>query len=107
MTEPEDISPVDAAALRDGGAQIVDIREPSEWQAGVIPGAAFAPLSAIGTFRIEGAATQAVIFHCRGGARTRANAAALKAKAEGRVCYFMAGGIDGWRASGLPVSSRL
>jgi rhodanese-related sulfurtransferase len=104
MNEPEDISPADASALKDRGAQIVDIREPGEWATGVIPGAAFAPLSGLDAYSLEAPNDNAVIFHCKGGARTRANAAALKAKANGRACYLLAGGIDGWRAAGLPIA---
>lgn len=104
MNEPEDISAADASALKDRGAQIVDIREPNEWATGVISGAAFAPLSGLDAHRLEGPNDKAVIFHCKGGARTRANAEALKVKADGRACYLLAGGIDGWRAAGLPIT---
>ena len=45
-----------------------------------------------------------VIFHCRSGARTLANAARLAAAA-GDACeaYVVEGGIDAWRKAGLPV----
>ena len=47
MTNPKTISPAAAAALVENGALLVDIRELAERQAGVIPGAAHAPLSAL------------------------------------------------------------
>lgn len=104
MIAPEDIPPARAAELKAQGARIVDIREPDERAAGIIPGAAFAPLSALHAFRFDGPTDQPLIFHCRGGGRTHANAAALRVKADGRICYLMRGGIDGWRAAGLPIA---
>ena len=104
MTATPDISPSEAAALAAKGARIVDIREPQEWASGVIPGAARAPLSVLQSVDIGAQPQQTLIFHCKGGARTRANDAALRAKAEGHDVYLMQGGIDGWRAAGLPVA---
>jgi rhodanese-related sulfurtransferase len=45
-----------------------------------------------------------VIFHCRSGARTQANAAQLADKF-GASCeaFVVEGGIDAWRKAGLPV----
>jgi hypothetical protein len=44
----------------------------------------------------------AVIYHCRSGMRTDANAAQLAA-ASPCEAYLLEGGIDAWRAAGLPV----
>ena len=41
---PLEVSVSEAAALRDSGAFILDVREPYEWEAGHIPGAALIPL---------------------------------------------------------------
>jgi rhodanese-related sulfurtransferase len=45
-----------------------------------------------------------VLFHCRSGARTLANASRLAAKA-GDACeaYIIEGGLDAWKKAGLPV----
>ena len=41
------VSAVQAVALADGGAVLLDVREPHEWQAGHAPGARHIPLSRI------------------------------------------------------------
>jgi rhodanese-related sulfurtransferase len=102
---PKEISPAEAAALIERGALLVDIREASERRAGSIPGAAHAPLSALDAAPLSAKPGQAVVFHCRGGGRTKGNAAALKAKAGARDVYLLRGGIDAWDAAGLPVEA--
>lgn len=104
MTNPKTISPAAAAALVENGALLVDIREPAERQAGVIPNAAHAPLSALPDCDIPTAPGQAVIFHCKSGGRTGQNAAALAGKVSGCETYLLEGGIDAWRSQGLPVT---
>jgi rhodanese-related sulfurtransferase len=103
MTSPKEVTPAEAAALVGDGALLVDIREAPERESGVIPGAAHVPLSALQSAPLPARPGQAVVFHCKGGARTLANAAALKAKASGREAYLLRGGIEAWRAAGLPM----
>lgn len=98
------ITPQDAARLVEQGALMVDIREPAEC-ALVIAGAHPAPLST-GAAGVAAKPGQPVIFHCRSGARTRMNAGALAGAVETDDVYLLEGGIDGWRAAGLPVVSR-
>jgi hypothetical protein len=44
-----------------------------------------------------------VIFHCRSGARTAANAQRLAAATDCQA-YLLEGGIDAWKKAGLPVA---
>lgn len=98
----KEISPRQAADLMRDGAALVDIREENELGAGVIPGARNAPLSNLG--RVDLAVQdQAVIFHCRSGRRTAENAEQLERKAGSGEVYIVAGGLEAWRAAGLPV----
>src|SRR5690606_41072996 len=53
--------------------------------------------------QLRDAAASTVVFHCRSGMRTRANAAALEAAAGGREVLLLDGGIDAWKQAGLPV----
>jgi rhodanese-related sulfurtransferase len=46
---------------------------------------------------------RAVIFHCRSGARTSANASGLAAAAGACDAYILEGGLDAWKRAGLPV----
>lgn len=99
------IAPEEAARLVAEGALLVDIREPDECTV-VIAGAHPAPLSR-GAGGIAARPGQAVIFHCRSGQRTRMNAHTLAGAVATNDVYLLEGGIDGWRAAGLPVQRRL
>lgn len=94
------INAAEAKKLVDGGALLVDVREVNEYRDENIPGARNAPLSGMGRARIEGA--PAVVFHCKSGARTRMNAAALARCTDAEV-YILDGGIEAWKAAGYPV----
>ncbi|MGZ3339748.1 MAG: rhodanese family protein [Reyranella sp.] len=96
------IDPARAKRLIDEGAVLVDIREADEQARERVPGARANPLSRLSAVDARGA--KAVIFHCRSGARTLANAARLEAAA-GCEAYILAGGIDAWKKAGLPVMS--
>ena len=104
-TALEPISPAAAKALADQGkAILVDIREPVEHRRERIPGARLVPLS-----KLDAAAVAAicrgtpVIFHCLSGNRTNTNAACLAGAARGKA-YVVAGGLNAWRAAGLPTA---
>ena len=94
------IDPAAARRLIDEGAILVDIREADEHARERVPGARHAPLSRLGSMAPGEA--RAVIFHCRSGARTAANAARLAAAASCQA-YILEGGIDAWKKAGLPV----
>lgn len=93
---PQTISPAEAKRRIDAGAVLIDIRDPDEYARAHIPCAKNMPLAKIGC--VEGAPE--VIFHCKSGMRTQANAAALAACTDAPV-YLMDGGIDAWQKSGL------
>lgn len=96
------ISPRDAKRrLDDGTAILVDIREAAEHARENIPGARLLPLSVFDPASLpHDAKHSAVIFHCQGGNRTRANAAKLAMCGYPEV-YALDGGLQGWKASGL------
>ncbi len=95
------IDPVTAKRLVDnGGALLVDIREPGEYAREHVPGARNAPLSQLGSLPTD---AKAIVFHCRSGARTSSNASRLAAAA-GCEAYILDGGIAAWKKAGLPVA---
>lgn len=96
------ISPQRAKTLVDQGAVLVDIREADEHARERIPGAAHVPLSGLDRGLPLGD-RKVVVFHCRSGGRTAANAGRL-AQAAGCEAYVLDGGIDAWRAAGLAVA---
>jgi rhodanese-related sulfurtransferase len=93
---PQTISPAEAQRRIEAGAVLIDIRNPDEYARAHIPCAKNLPLTQIG--RIEGAPE--VIFHCKSGMRTAANAVALKAVTDAPV-FLLEGGFDAWQKAGL------
>lgn len=99
------LTPEQVRAAIAGGAVLVDIRDPAEHARESIPGARNVPLDRLAELApCDGP----VIFHCKSGMRTRANAEALQAAAMGQAgdgadCAILDGGIDGWRGAGLPT----
>lgn len=94
------ITPAEAQQAIVEGATLIDIRDADEHAREHIPSAVNVPLSCIDEMPH---AAGPVIFHCRSGMRTEANAATLAAAASGAPCYILAGGINAWRAAGLPT----
>ena len=94
------ISAKDARKLVDDGAMLIDIREQNEYAAENIPGARNHPLSRMGVPLND--APPVIVFHCKSGARTRMNERAL-ANCTDAETYILDGGIEAWKAAGLPV----
>ncbi|MBX9664498.1 rhodanese family protein [Novosphingobium sp.] len=100
MTLPV-ISPAEARKLVAGGARLIDIRSADEHARARIPGSENRPIDAIG--RVGDA--PAVVYHCRSGMRTSANATRLAAASD-CPAYLLEGGLDAWRAAGLPLAEN-
>lgn len=98
MTAIKTINSRDAARLIEKGARLVDIRSRDEHAREKIAAATCTPLENLASIG-DGAP---VIFHCRTGNRTSVNAERLGQACAGEV-YLLEGGIEGWKAAGLPV----
>ena len=101
------ITPADAAAaVREGTAIIIDVREPKEWESGVAAPAYLLPLSDLKATRkkwahvLAEAKDKQVILYCRSGGRA-VQAAAILAK-EG-FAVANAGGFNDWLTAKLPI----
>jgi rhodanese-related sulfurtransferase len=98
----EDLSPRDAAELlRERDAQLVDVREPYEHEAGRIAGALHIELE-----RLPGEAERLdrerpVVFYCRSGSRSALAAQAFAAS--GYDAHNLDGGLEAWVGAGLPI----
>jgi hydroxyacylglutathione hydrolase/adenylyltransferase/sulfurtransferase len=90
------------AALADDSAQVIDVREPYEWDAGRIDGALHIELERLASNAGRIDTDRAVIFHCRLGARSAMAAQAFRGV--GIDAYSMAGGIQRWAEEGRPLS---
>ncbi|WP_284946609.1 rhodanese family protein [Acidisoma cladoniae] len=91
------LSPIDARAEIEAGARLVDIRDPDEHARERIGGAINLPLARLHDLPQDG---RPVVFHCRSGMRTAANATQLAAAAGHAPAYILEGGIDAWRRAG-------
>ena len=87
--------------LDEGSAILIDVREASEYAREHIAGARLVPLSAIERHDVEREPGKAVVFYCRSGNRTTVNAGKLLAK-DPAACV-LAGGVEAWKAAGLPT----
>lgn len=83
--------------------QLLDVREPDEWEAGHIDGATHIPMGELNARQGEIANGQKVVTVCRSGARSGQVAAAL-AKA-GYDVENLDGGMQAWAAADLPFVS--
>ena len=98
------ISSAEARQLLHQGAILVDIRESDEHVREKIAGAHRLPLSKLDESDLARHEGNAVIFHCKSGARTVSNASLLAEKAGGACeAYIIEGGLDAWKKAGLPV----
>jgi hydroxyacylglutathione hydrolase/adenylyltransferase/sulfurtransferase len=91
-----------ARALAEGSAQVVDVREPYEREAGYLEGTEHIELQ-----QLAGAAQsldreRPVIFYCRSGVRSLMAAQAFQRA--GYDAYSMAGGLVDWAAEGRPIA---
>ncbi len=103
------VDPAEAAArVRAGKAVLIDVREPSEWEAGVAAPAYLLPLSDLRGPRrkwqhvLESAKAEGkeVLLYCRTGNRSGQAAAVL---AQEGYPVGNVGGFRDWSAAGLPT----
>jgi rhodanese-related sulfurtransferase len=100
----EDLIDVKAVRERLAGIQLVDCREPYEWEAGRVDGAVHIPLNAI----MSGAGgdldpSRPVAVICRSG--NRSELAAMMLQARGFDAHNVEGGMEAWEAAGFPVTT--
>ncbi|MDP9401255.1 MAG: rhodanese-like domain-containing protein [Actinomycetota bacterium] len=101
--EPDlEVSPEETVrALREDRAQLVDVREPYEYEAGRIEGALHVELGQLAAAAPTLDPERPVIFQCRVGGRSAMAAQAFRAA--GYDAYSLRGGLLAWHAAGLPL----
>lgn len=91
-----------AKALIDAGeVQLVDVREPYEWDAGRLAGARHIELMRLSEEAGSLDAERPVLFYCRVGSRSGMAAGAFRRA--GYDAYSLDGGLVEWEARGLPL----
>ncbi|MGH2676361.1 MAG: rhodanese-like domain-containing protein [bacterium] len=97
------IAPRDAFEGRQD-VQFLDVREPSEWNAGRIDGAVHIPLQQVLDGRTEALdPSRPVVIYCRTANRSEVAKAMLDAR--GFEASIMEGGSEAWVAEGLPFTT--
>ncbi len=94
------------ARIAAGRAVLVDIREPDEFSRSHVAGAHSQPLSGWEQSHLTVDPDADVVFTCRTGMRTAGACDRLAARVTGQA-YVLDGGLDAWRAAGLPVEENL
>jgi rhodanese-related sulfurtransferase len=98
----EDLSPERVAELVREGAQLVDVREPYEREAGRIPDdTAHIELDRLTAEAGSIDRERTVVFYCRSGSRSALAAQAFAAA--GYEAHNLDGGLKAWVAGGLPI----
>jgi rhodanese-related sulfurtransferase len=97
------LTPREAAARAAAGeVLLVDVREPNEWAAGHIAGAAHAPMSRLAEAAAKLPTDRPVVFYCATGMRS-ARAVTLCKRLGLAHDTHMGGGIAAWAREGLPI----
>jgi rhodanese-related sulfurtransferase len=94
-----------ATRLKSGAAVLVDIREPDEFARAHVKGALQRPLSGFEAAHLRIEPGRDVIFTCRTGMRTGGACDRLAAAVDGEA-FVLEGGLDAWRAAGLPIAEN-
>jgi rhodanese-related sulfurtransferase len=96
-----EIDIAEAARRHAAGTPVIDVREPSEYVEGHVPGAPLIPLGEVAERIDEFPATDEVLIICKMGGRSRQAAEHLRR--QGIDAVNIAGGTMAWIEAGHPV----
>jgi rhodanese-related sulfurtransferase len=102
FADETDLSPERVRELLEAGEiQLVDVREPYEWEAGRIPGARHIEMERLASQAETIDPDRPVVFQCRIGSRSGMAAQAFRAA--GFDAYNLRGGLLAWSDRELPM----
>jgi rhodanese-related sulfurtransferase len=93
------LPPADVVTLE--GAQLIDVREGYEHEAGHIPGSRNIEVTELTAAASELDQSKPVVFYCRSGDRSTMPAEAFRAS--GWEAYTLDGGLQAWVEAGRPI----
>jgi hydroxyacylglutathione hydrolase len=100
------IPQIDAAEVRAGAREgrfaLLDVRSPSEWAAGHLPGSSNIPVADLEQRLAEIPRDRPLIVHCQSGSRAAIAAGLLRARGMADMRVF-SGGFAEWSRAGYPV----
>jgi rhodanese-related sulfurtransferase len=91
-----ELSPAEAGEMVAAGAQLIDIRQDYEWEAGHVDGALHIPLERLAASAERIDRERAIVFQCRSG--NRSAFATQLFRQSGYDAYNLAGGLQAWVA---------
>ena len=103
-TSPPETDIATLAAAHDGGAVVLDVRQPDEYLEAHVPGAVLIPLDQLASRREEIPAGDPLYVICAAGGRSLTATAALVDA--GYPAVSVAGGTNAWVAAGHSVRHR-
>jgi rhodanese-related sulfurtransferase len=103
MTPPDvhHLDPAESKQRVDGGALLLDVRNPDEWQAGHAEGAAWIPMAELAERQEELPTDREIVVICKVGSRSARVAQALVAA--GYEAVNVAGGLEAWQTAGFAI----
>lgn len=101
---PAEISVAEAAAKREAGAFILDVRQPEEWNEYHVPGSTLIPLGELAARVDELPRDQEIVVVCRSGNRSAMGREILRQAGFTKVTS-LAGGLQEWKAAGYSIVS--
>ncbi len=90
-----------AERLAAGAAEVIDVREAYEWEAGHVPGSRHVEIERVASAAPTIPRDRPVAFLCRGG--VRAGMVATAFRAAGYDAFNVRGGLTAWVTAGLPL----
>jgi rhodanese-related sulfurtransferase len=93
-----------ARALAADEVVLIDVRDPVEFDQGHIAGATLVPVTRFDPKLLPDPGGRRYVFYCAGGVRSLR--ALARCRAAGLEAAHLAGGINAWKAAGLPVVRR-
>jgi len=96
-----ELTPSEAEEKIAAGAQLIDVRQQYEWDAGHIDGAVHIPLEELPARSSELARDREVVVGCRSGSRSAFATAALREA--GIDAFNLGGGLQAWVAEGKAI----
>ncbi len=91
--------------IQRGEVEVIDVRSPSEWETGHVPGARPLSLEAVRSAP-SALPPEGILFVCAGGVRSQTAARAAVEHGVRRV-YSLMGGTHSWARAGLPIEQPL
>jgi len=101
---PKEINLEQAAAKRDAGAFILDVRQPEEWNEYHVPGSTLIPLAELQNRLTDLPKDKEIVVVCRSGNRSATGRDVLLNAGFPQVTS-LAGGLSQWKAKGYPTAT--